>query len=137
MKIRENVKTLPIEINVQSAGVLQKKQIFYTNDDDETEEQFCGRREAIRRSPATAETTITIQSASTNLARQHSKVRLQKMNQSIIEQSKDAVLQQLKAMLLHEKYSENILQQDDRYRQYAKNLERIIVKGSTEKAVLR
>ena len=39
MKIREDVQTLPIEINVQSAGVSQEEQIFYTNDDDETEEQ--------------------------------------------------------------------------------------------------
>ena len=37
MKIREDVQTLPIEINVQSTGVSQE-QIFYTNNDDETEE---------------------------------------------------------------------------------------------------
>ena len=35
MKIREDVQTLPIEINVQSAGVSQEEQIFYTNDDDD------------------------------------------------------------------------------------------------------
>ena len=34
MKIREDVQTLPIEINVQSAGVSQEEQIFYTNHDD-------------------------------------------------------------------------------------------------------
>ena len=39
MKIRED-QTLPIETNVQSAGVSQKEQIFYTNDDDETEEHY-------------------------------------------------------------------------------------------------
>ena len=38
MKIREDVQTVPIEMNVQSAGVSQEEQIFYTNDDDETEE---------------------------------------------------------------------------------------------------
>ena len=53
MKIREDVQTLPIEINVQSAGVSQEEQIFYTNDDDETEEQFWARKEAIRKNPAT------------------------------------------------------------------------------------
>ena len=79
-------------------------------------------KEATRRNPATSETTITIQSVSTNL------IRLRKMNQIIIAQSKDAVLQQLKAKLLHEVYSENVLQQDARYRHYANNLERIIVK---------
>ena len=37
-------------------------------------------------------------------------------------------MQQLKAKLLHEDYSENILQQDARYRHYANNLERIVLK---------
>ena len=35
-------------------------------------------------------------------------MRLRKTNQVIIEQSKDAILQQLKAKLLHEDYSENV-----------------------------
>ena len=56
MRIREDVQTLPIEINVQSAGVSQEEQIFYTNDDDETEEQLWARKEAIRKNPATDET---------------------------------------------------------------------------------
>ena len=71
MKIREDVQTLPIEINVQSAGVSQEEQIFYTNDDDETEEQFWARKEAIRKNPATDEPTVTIQTLSTNLVKQH------------------------------------------------------------------
>ena len=129
MKIREDVQTLPIEINVQSAGVSQEEQIFYTNDDDETEEQYWARKEAIRKNPATDEPTVTIQTLSTNLVKQHPdiQIRLRKTNQIIIEQSKDAVLQQLKAKLLHEDYSENILQQDARYRHYANNLERNVL----------
>ena len=99
MKIREDVQTLLIEINVQSAGVSQEEQIFYTNADDETEEQYWARKEAIRKNPATDEPTVTIQTMSTNLVKQHPDVqaRLRKTNQIIIEQSKDAVLQQLKA----------------------------------------
>ena len=49
-------------------------------------------------------------------------------NQIIIEQFKDAVFQQLKAKLLHEEYSENMLEQGPRYRHYASNLERIVAK---------
>ena len=71
MKIREYVLTLPIEINVQSAGVSQEEQIFYTNDDDETEEQHWARKEAIRKNPTTDEPTVTIQTLSTNLVEQH------------------------------------------------------------------
>ena len=58
MKICEDVQTLPIEINVQSAGVSREEQIFYTNDDDETEEQYWARKEAIRKNPATDEPTV-------------------------------------------------------------------------------
>ena len=39
MKICEDVQILPIEINVQSAGVSQEEKVFYINDDDETEGQ--------------------------------------------------------------------------------------------------
>ena len=107
MKIREDVQTLPIEINVQSAGVSQEEQIFYTNDDDETKEQYWARKEAIRNNPAIDEPTVTIQTLSTNLVKQRPdiQVRLRKTNQIIIEQSKD-----------------------DRYRHYANNLERIVPK---------
>ena len=55
MKIREDVRTVPIDINVQSAGVSQEKQIFYTNDEYETEEQNWARKEAIRKNPAVEE----------------------------------------------------------------------------------
>ena len=118
MKIREDVQTLPIEINIQSAGVSQEEQIFYKNDEDETKEQYWARKEATRTNPAMGEPAVNIQCLSTNFVRQQPEmqVRLRKTNQIIIEQTKDAVLQQLKAQHLHEEYSENVLQQDARYR---------------------
>ena len=69
MKFREDVQTVPIEINVQSAGVSQKEQILYTNDDDETEEKYWARREANRKNPAIDEPAVTIQTLSTNLTK--------------------------------------------------------------------
>ena len=131
MNMSEVVQTLPIEINVQLAVFSQENQIFYTNDDDETEEQYWARKEAIRKNPASAETGISIPSVFTNLINHQPeiKVRLREFNQIIIEQSsKEAVLQQLKFKLLHEEYSENVLQQDALHRHYANNLERIVVK---------
>ena len=73
MKIREDVRTLANEINVQSAGLSQEQQTFYTAD-NETEEQYWARKEAIRRNLATAETAITIQSLSTNLIKQPNEI---------------------------------------------------------------
>ena len=94
------------------------------------QKQYWARKEAIRKNPAIDDPTVTIQTLSTNLVKQPSdiQVRLRKTNQIIIEQSQDAVLQQLRAKLLHEEYSENILQQDARYRHYTNNLERIVLK---------
>ena len=116
--------------NVQSAGVSQEEQIFYTNDDDETEEQYWARKQAIGENPAIVEPAVTIQTRSTNLIGQQPEiqVRLRKMNQIIIKQPRDAVLQKMKAKLFHEEYSKNVLQQVARYRHYESNLERIVVK---------
>ena len=90
MKIREDVQILPIEINVQSAGVSQQDPIFYTNDDDEIEEQS-SRKAAIRQNPGTDETATIFQSITTNLIKRKPEieVRLLKTNQIIIEQSKE------------------------------------------------
>ena len=98
MKIRKDVQTVPIEKNVQSEGVSQEKQIFYTNVDDETEEQFWARKKAIRKNPAIDEPAVTIQTVSSNLVKQQPDIQvwLRKTNQIIIEQSRDAVLQQVK-----------------------------------------
>ena len=76
MKIREDVQTLPIEINVQSAGVSQDEQIFYTNDNDETEEQYWARKKAIRENPGIDVPTVTIQTLSTNLVKQHPDIQV-------------------------------------------------------------
>ena len=80
--------------------------------------------------PRTLATTIIIQTVSTDPKRQQSEVqvRLQKTNQIFIEQPKGAALQHIKAKLLHEEYSESILQQDAEYRHYANILEQIVVK---------
>ena len=116
MKIYEDVQTLSIEINVQSAGVSQKKQIFYTTDEGETEEQYWETKEAIRRNHASAGPTMIMQSVSTNLIKQQPEIqiRLRKTNQIIVKQSKDAVSQQFKAKLLQKDHSECMLQHDGR-----------------------
>ena len=78
MKIREDVQTVPIEVNLQSAGVSQKEQIFYTNDDDETEEQYSARKEAIRKNPAIEELAVTKQTLSTNFPQLSSNPKMQR-----------------------------------------------------------
>ena len=51
LRIREDIPTTPIELNVQSAGVTEEDQIFYTDDDEETEEQLWQRKKEARSNP--------------------------------------------------------------------------------------
>ena len=44
LKIREDVETQPIEVNVQSAGVSEEEQVFFTEEHNETEEQIWERK---------------------------------------------------------------------------------------------
>ena len=44
LKICEDVETRPIEVNVQSAGVSEEKQVFFTEEVNETEEQIWERK---------------------------------------------------------------------------------------------
>ena len=69
MRIREDIETKPIEINVQSAGFREDEQIFYTADDDETEEQIWERKEQSRQKPLTDQPTSLIDTFSVNFPR--------------------------------------------------------------------
>ena len=46
LKIRENLFTTPIDLNVQSVGVSEEEQIFYTEDHDENEEHIWERKKS-------------------------------------------------------------------------------------------
>ena len=53
---------------------------------------------------------------------------MRRTNQILLEQSKDPILLQLKAKIQKEEYSEEILQQDIRYKYYLNNIDRIVLK---------
>ena len=101
MKLREDVQTSPIEINVQSTGVAKEDRIFHTTDDVESEDQYWARKPAARRKPPNTEPTNTIHTITTNLntEKPEKQFRLRKTNRIVVEHSKDAqsFLKQLKA----------------------------------------
>ena len=47
LKIREDLETKPIEVNVQSAQVAEDEQVFFTKHDDETEAQIWEREKTM------------------------------------------------------------------------------------------
>ena len=65
-KIREDVETRPIEVNVQSAGVSEEEQVFFTEEDSETEEQIWERKQQSEKGLMVPETVIQIDTISEN-----------------------------------------------------------------------
>ena len=51
MKICEDLQTFALKLIVQSAGVSLQNQIFYTNEDDETEEYWRGKKQLVEIPP--------------------------------------------------------------------------------------
>ena len=130
LRIREDIPTTPIELNVKSAGVTEEDQIFYTDDDEETEEQLWQRKKEARSNPTNQLPDITLDKLSLHKSIQIQTPTLQKLAKPItmaIEQNNDITLQQLRLKLQKEEYSETILQQDSRYRHYCRQLDRLSV----------
>ena len=77
-----------------------------------------------------AETVIQIDAISENVVKEITNFtqKHRRTNQILLEQSKDPTLLQLKGKIQNEEYSEEILQQDIRYRHYLNNLDRIVLK---------
>ena len=130
LKIREDIKTKPIEVNVQSAGVAEEEQVFFTEQDDETEAQIWERKKRSRTNPIDQEGVIQIDAISENLVDEITNFtqKMRRTNQILLEQSKNPILRQLKAKIQNEDYSEEILQQDIRYKHYLNNLDRLVLK---------
>ena len=130
LKIRADVETQPIEVNVQSAGVSEEEQVFFTEEDNETKEQIWERKRQSKTGLKVAETAIQIDAISENVVEEITNFtqKLRRTNQVLLEQSKDPILLQLKAKIQNEEYSEKILQQDIRYRHCLNNLDRIVLK---------
>ena len=130
LKIRDDVETQRIEVNVQSAGVSEEEQVFFTEEDNETEQQIWERKQQSKKGLMVPETVIQIDAISENTVEEITNFtqKLRRTNQILLEQSRDPVLLQLKAKLQKEEYSEEILQQDIRYKYYLNNIDRIVLK---------
>ena len=66
LTIVEDITKKPNEVNIQSTGVPEEEQIFFTEDDDETEHEMWERKQRAKQNLAIAESTITKDTMSTN-----------------------------------------------------------------------
>ena len=101
LKIREDVETQPIEVNVQSAGVSEEEQVFFTEEDNETEEQIWERKKQSKKGLKVPEPTIQIDAITENSVDEITNFtqKLPRTNQIFLEQSRDQTLRQLKAKI--------------------------------------
>ena len=130
LRIREDIPTKPIELHVQSAGVSEEEPLFYTEDDDETEEQILQRKRDARHDPANQLPDISFEKFTTHKSEYHKLTTIQKLsytNTIAIEQNNDVILHQLRLKILKENYSETILMQDNRYQHYCRQMDRLSV----------
>ena len=67
LTIRAEVEKRPIEVNVQSAGVSEEEQIFFTEEDDETEAQSWERKKQSRNNYQNTEAVIHNNAISENV----------------------------------------------------------------------
>ena len=128
--MREDISTTPIELNVQSAGVTEEEQRFYTDEDEEAEEQIWKRKQDARSNPTNRPPDILPEHLSTHNNTHFQTPILQKLAKPTtmaIEQQSDIILHQLRLKLQKKENSETILQQDPRYRHYCRQLDRLSV----------
>ena len=120
LKKREDVETRPIEVDVQSAGMSEEEQVFFTEEDNETEEQNRERKKQFKKWLKVPETVIQFDAISENTVCRITNFtqKLWRTNQILLEQSKGPILLQSKANIPKEDYSEEILWQDNRYKHY-------------------
>ena len=119
LRIREDISTTPFELNVQSTGVTEDDQIFYANDDEETEGQIWQQKKDARSLQTNQVPDISLEKLSVHngvSSQQTTLQRLSNITTIAIEQQNDVILHQLGLKLQKEDYSETILLQDPRYR---------------------
>ena len=130
VKIREDIPTTPTELHVQSAGVSEEEQIFYTENDDETGEEILQRKKAAREHPTNQLPDISFEKFTTHKSDYYKLTTLQKLtypNSIAVKQNYDVILQQLRLKILKENYSETILLQNNRYQHYCRQMDRLSV----------
>ena len=105
-------------------------QIFYTDDDEETDEQIWEQKRDAWSNPTNQLPDISLEKLSTHKSaylQTPTSQKLAKPTTKPIEQQNDTILQHIRLKLKNEENSETIVQQDSRFRHYCSQLDRLSV----------
>ena len=134
LKIREDIPTKPIEVNIESTGIAQEKPVFFdtTDQQENTEKELWQRKEEARNVIPTDPPVITVSCYYANdLHKDTTNVniaQLTKPSRILSEQDSDPTILNFKREMLGLPFDEQILIKDARYMHYSRNKKRIIIK---------
>ena len=137
LKIRGDIPTKPIEVNIESTGIAQEEQVFLdtTDQQENTEKELWKRKEEVRNTIPTDPPAITVSCYYANDLHKDKTIvniaQLTKPSRILIEQDSDPTLLNFKREMLGLPFDEQILLNDARYMHYSRNKNRIIIKDET------
>ena len=134
LKIREDIPTKPIEVNIESSGIAQEETVYFdpTVQQETTEKELWKRKEEARNAIPTDPPVITVSCYYANDLHKDTTIvniaQLTKPSRILIEQDSDPRLLNFKREMLGLPFDEQILLNDARYMHYSRNKKRIIIK---------
>ena len=135
LKLRDDIITAPIEVNLQSTDVADEEQLFFLPDEEEESEQEIFARKALSKQRAidekeqqnlTTEVTETVHIPLNSAVYAFGAIKENTRIRN--EQDADPILKALKLRLLHEEYDKHLLKTEPIRRNLLRHEERIIVK---------
>ena len=133
LKIREDIPTKPIEVNIESTGIAQEETVYFDPTDQQktTEKELSKRKEEVRNAIPNDPPVITVSCCYANDLQKDTTIvniaQLTKPSRILIEQDSDPTLLNFKCEMLGLPFDEQILN-DARYMHYSRNKKRIILK---------
>ena len=134
LKIREDIPTKPIEVNIESTGIAQEKTVFFdpTDQQETTENELWKRKEEVRNIIPNDPPVNTVSCYYANDLHKDTTIvniaQFMKPSRILIEQDSDPKLLNFKREMLGLPFVEQILLNDVRYMHYSRNKKRIIIK---------
>ena len=135
LKVREDIPTKPIEVNIESTGIAQEEPVFVDTTDQEhtTEKEIWTRMEEERNATPNDSPIITVSFYYANDLHKDTTIvniaQLTKPSRILIEQDSDPTLLYFKRGMLGLPFDEQILLNDVGDMQYSTNKKPIIIKG--------
>ena len=143
LKIREDIPTKPIEVNIEATGMAKEEPVFFDPIDHQetTEKDIWKRKEEAQNAIPNDLPVITVSCYYANDLHKDTTIvnipQLSKTSRLLIAQDSDLTLVNFKRGLLGLPLDEKILLNDARYMQYSRNKKRIITKDDILSTILQ